>query len=112
MATVYKVLGQKLTTAAETTVYTVPASTQASISAIVITNTAATSATYSLSFVPSADSAYVWSLNKHTAISTKTILANETHEIKGGVTLATGDSIRIAGSSTNLVANVYGAEIS
>lgn len=63
MAETYKILGQKLTgelaldnsTAKEVIVYEVPANTQASISAIEITNSSAFNQTYKLSFVKDAE---------------------------------------------------------
>ena len=51
------------------------------------------------------------SLNRHIAIQSKSIAPGETHEIKGGVTLSAGDEVRIKSTSTEIIANVYGAEI-
>lgn len=112
MTTTYKILGQVNSTAnAEVNVYTVPLATQASISSIVITNIDSVGASFSLSFVPSADAGHA-SQSKHFAIYNKSIQAGETQEITGGITLSAGDVIRITSSTANLIANVYGGEIS
>ena len=52
------------------------------------------------------------SANKHIAIYNKTINPNQTHEIKGGITLSAGDQIRAYSTSSNIAVNVYGVEIS
>lgn len=52
------------------------------------------------------------SLNKHFAIYNKTIASEETHEIKGGITLSAGDQIRVYSDSNEIIANVYGVELS
>lgn len=111
MAETYKVLGQALSNTSEVTVYTVPALTEASLSAIEITNTDSASHTYTISVVPSTDSGSA-STNKHNIIYNKTILSGETHEVKGGVTLSSGDQVRSSSDSSEIVINVYGVEIS
>jgi predicted GH43/DUF377 family glycosyl hydrolase len=52
------------------------------------------------------------SLNKHYVIYNKTIAPAETHEIKGGITLSSGDQIRVYSDSPEIIANAYGVEIS
>lgn len=52
------------------------------------------------------------SYNKHYAIYDKTILPGNTHEIKGGITLSSGDQIRVYSDSDEIIVNVYGVEIS
>jgi len=52
------------------------------------------------------------SSNKHIAIYNKVIASNQTHEIKGGVTLSAGDQIRVYSTSNDIITNVYGAEFS
>jgi hypothetical protein len=52
------------------------------------------------------------SLNKHYAVYNKTIASGETHEIKGGITLSSGDQIRVYSDSPEIIANAYGVEIS
>lgn len=112
MTETYKVLGQTLTglNSAEIVIYKVPNAKQTSISAIEITNSSSLSTTYTLAFVPSEESTQLI-LKKHIAIYNKTIAPSETHEIKGGVTLAMGDQIRIYSTSNEIIANVYGVEI-
>lgn len=52
------------------------------------------------------------SLNKHQIIYNKEILAGETHTISGGLTLNSGDQIRAKSTSSDIIVNVYGAELS
>lgn len=60
----------------------------------------------------SAQQSLLQSLNKHKIIYNKQILAGETHIISGGVTLNSGDQIRAKSTSSDIIVNVYGAELS
>lgn len=99
-----------LSSTSEAEVYTVPALIQASLSAIEITNTGVASQTYTLSVVPIAESSST-STSKNNLIYQKTILPGQTHEIKGGVTLSSGDKVRLSASSNDVVIHVYGSEL-
>lgn len=108
MATTYKVLGQSnpaATTA--TTLYTVPASTEAILSTIVIANQAATSGTYRLAIRPDGESLAA----KHYLAYDITIPANSTHTYTMGVTTNAADVVTVYASSTNLSFNAFGSEI-
>jgi hypothetical protein len=54
----------------------------------------------------------VQSLNKNKIIYNKEILPGETHTISGSLTLNSGDQIRAYSTSSDIIVNVYGAELS
>ncbi len=110
MPTAYKVLGQNNPSAAtETTLYTVPASTQTVVSSIAICNQTASSATFRIAVRPSADATTV---AKHYLVYGTTVGAADTVILTVGVTMAAGDKIMIFGSNANLSFSAYGSEIS
>lgn len=113
MADTYKILGQVVSSATtEIIAYTVPTSYQTVTSAIQILNTGVSTATYTLSFVTNSDvPTSSTSQNYQKAISNRSILSGEVHEIKGGITLSAGDQIRILSNTNSIVASIYGVEI-
>jgi hypothetical protein len=113
MSLSYKILGQAMTvagSATSTTLYTVPSSKSTTVSAIIITNTSASTTTYRIAVVPSASTGSASSLQHYIAYDVS-LAANSTNQIRGGITLATGDQVRIYGSTTDISVNLYGAEI-
>lgn len=109
MATVYKVLAQANPAATtETTLYTVPSSTSSVLSTISICNQAGTSATYRIAVRPAADGA---TAAKHWIVYGATVAASDSIMLTLGITLATGDVIRVYGSSANLSFSAFGSEI-
>jgi hypothetical protein len=109
MATNYKVLGQSApgaTTA--TTLYTVPASTEAVISSIVIANRGATTSTFRLSVRPNGTA----QANQHYLAYDVPIAANDSTTLTLGITVDAADVITGYGSTANLSWNVFGTEIS
>lgn len=113
MTDTYKILGQTVSsTIAELTIYTVPQNKSVAVSAIQILNTGLSTATYTLSFVKSADVASSpVSQNYQKAIYNRSIPVGEVHEIKGGITLSAGDQVRILSNSNSIVASIYGVEM-
>ena len=115
MATAYKILGQVATATlgatTEGTLYTVPAATSTVVSSIVITNQAATSATYRIAVQPSADAGSN-ATAKHFIVYGATVGASDSIILTVGLTLATGDRMRIYGSSATMSFSAYGSEIS
>jgi hypothetical protein len=110
MATVYKVLAQAAPAATtETTLYTVPSSTSAVVSTIAITNQAGSSGTYRIAVRPSADAS---TTQKHFIVYGATVGANDSIMLTLGVTLATGDLIRVYASSADMSFNAFGSELS
>ena len=109
MATAYKVLGQSnpaATTA--TTLYTVPASTQAVISTLVVCNQASTAATFRLA-VRVGGAALAAS--QYLAYDV-TVGAADSTALTLGITLAATDIVTIYGSSATLSFTAFGSEIS
>lgn len=108
MATTYKVLGQSnpaATTA--TTLYTVPAATQAVVSTIVIANLTATAATFRIAIrVAGATLA-----NSQYIAYDITVGASDSTALTLGVTLNATDIITVYGSTANLTFTAFGSEI-
>jgi hypothetical protein len=112
MATAYSVLGQVAPSATtETQLYLVPSATSAVVSSIVVTNQAATAATYRIAVVKSGGSvspaaALSW------IVYGATVAANDSTILTIGITMATGDQIRVYASSSTLSFNAFGSQIS
>jgi len=105
-----KVLGQTNPAAnTSTTLYTVPASTQAVGSTLVICNldTSGVVATYSVAVIPSGQTL----ANKHYTHYTQAIDARKSIRLTVGWTLAAGDKVQIIASTANVSFNLFGAEI-
>jgi glucose-6-phosphate dehydrogenase assembly protein OpcA len=109
MAVNYKVLGQSnpaATTA--TTLYTVPASTQAVVSTISVANQGASSATFRIAVRPAGATLAA----QHYIAYDSTVTANNTTFITIGMSLATTDIITVYASNTSLSFSAFGTEIS
>lgn len=108
MATTYKVLGQSnpaATTA--TTLYTVPAATQAVVSSIVIANLTATAATFRIAVrVAGATLA-----NSQYVAYDVTVGASDSTALTLGITLNATDVITVYASTANLTFTAFGSEI-
>tara|TARA_R100001224_G_C3963875_1_gene130115 strand:- start:188 stop:514 length:327 start_codon:yes stop_codon:yes gene_type:complete len=107
MANEYKILKQHAGGTSATT-YTVPASTSAIVSSIVVANRASSAKTFRISVYPSggsgtADASY---LAYDTAIA-----ANDVVTMTLGITLATGEALQLYGSDTNVSINAFGTQI-
>lgn len=108
MATTYKVLGQSnpaATTA--TTLYTVPAATQAVISTIVIANLTASAATFRISVRPAGGA----QTNAMYIAYDITVGASDSTALTLGVTMNTTDVLTVYGSTANLAFTAFGSEI-
>jgi hypothetical protein len=109
MATVYKVLGQSNPAATTlTTLYTVPAATEAVVSTLTVANVGASTLTFRIAVRPAGAAidpkhylAYDAELSPSTA-QTMTL----------GLTLATTDVISVYASSTDAAFSAFGSEIS
>lgn len=111
MATAYKVLGQSnpsATTAA--TLYTVPSATQAVVSSISIANLTATAATFRLIVQKSADVSGTITNAQYIGYDI-TVGASDTTIITVGLTLATGDVIKVYASTATLAFQAFGSEV-
>jgi hypothetical protein len=108
MPTSYKVLGQSAPSAnTATTLYTVPADTQAVVSTLVVANRAASTATYRIAVRPAAATL----ANQHYVAYDVTVGASDSTTLTLGITLATTDVITVYASTANLSFNVFGSEI-
>lgn len=108
MATEYKVLGQSAPSATtDTTLYTVPASTQAVVSTVSVCNRSASAATFRIAVRP--DGASI--ANQHYVAYDVVIDANATIPWTIGITLGDTDVITVRASSANLSFSAFGSEI-
>lgn len=109
MAVAYKVLGQSAPAATTLTdAYTVPASTEAIISSIVVANRGATDATFRIAVRPNGAAAS----NQHYIAYDTPITANDSVALSLGITVDAADVVSVYASNTNLSFNVYGSEVS
>ena len=109
MPTTYKVLGQSNPSATTaTTLYTVPASTQAVVSTIVIANLTATAATFRIAVRPGGATL----ANQHYIAYDVTVGASDSTVLTLGLTLDATDVITVRASTANLSFSAYGSEIS
>jgi hypothetical protein len=110
MATTYKVLGQSSSTPSSTEIilYTVPSSTSAIGSSIIIANRGTSVATFRVSISVNGAA----TTNKDYIYYDLPIGANDTFIATIGITLATTDVVRVYASNTNLSFSLYGSEIS
>lgn len=108
MPTAHKVLGQVAPAAATaTTLYTVPASTQAVCSTLSICNRNLATA-YRVSVRPAGAAQDV----KHYLVYDAVIAANDTILLTLGITLATTDVVTVYAGTSALSFSLFGAEIS
>ena len=105
-----KILGQKNPSAAAVdTLYTVPSAKKAVISTISVANTTATAATFRLILQPSADvSATI--LTKQYLAYDITVGASDTTVITVGLTMATGDVLKVYASTATVAFQAFGDE--
>jgi len=109
MATNYKVLGQVIPSAATaTTLYTVPAATQAVVSTITVCNQAATAATYRIA-IRVAGAALATSQYIAYDVS---LPANASDTLTLGITVGATDVITIYSSTATMSFSAFGSEIS
>ena len=108
MATTYKVLGQSNPAATTlTTLYTVPASTQAVISSISVANLTATAATFRIAVRPAGASI----TNAHYLGYDITVGASDTTIITVGITMNATDVLSVYASTANLTFQAFGSEV-
>jgi hypothetical protein len=108
MPTNYKVLGQvspSATTA--TTLYTVPAATEAVISTVVICNRSAVNRTFRLAVRPNGATLS----NEHYLAYDITVGLSDSTALTLGITMDAGDVLTVYASSTDLSFSAFGSEI-
>jgi len=90
-----------------TTLYTVPASTQAVVSTINVCNTASADATYRIAVLPSG----VGITNANYIVFNATVAGNETISLTQGITMDSGDLLRVFASTASVAFNAFKMEI-
>ena len=109
MATNYSILGQAAPSATtETDLYTVPASTEAIISTLVVANRSSSDATFRIS----ASAAGAATTDQDFLAYDLTCGGNGINAFTFGITLGATDKIRVYASSADLSFNLFGSEIS
>jgi hypothetical protein len=108
MPQTHKVLGQSSPAATTlTTLYTVPASTSAVVSTLIVCNTASSATTYRIAVRVAAASIATSQYIAYDAA----IPANDTATLTLGVTLAASDVISVYAGAANVAFAAYGVEI-
>ena len=109
MANTYKILGQIAPGATtEEALYTVPASTSAVISSIVICNRGTTATTFRVSIIPT----NTITTSKDYLYYDVTLAGNDTFIATVGITLAAANIVRVYAGNGNLSFNLFGTELS
>lgn len=108
MSTNYKVLGQSAPSATTaTTLYAVPAATQAVVSTITVVNRGTAKSTFRVSVRPAGAA----QANQHYIVFDNTIDAKETVTFTCGYTLAATDVITVYASTGDFSFTAFGSEI-
>lgn len=108
MPTTYKVLGQSAPSATTNTdIYTAPASSQAIVSTISVTNRAATEASFRIAIRPNGASIS----NQHYIAYDAKVPGNDSLFITVGVTVDADDVITVYASNASLSFSAFGSEI-
>lgn len=110
MASSYKVLGQvDLQAATLTTLYTVPASTEAVISSVIVANRGVAATTFRLAVRPNGAAIS----DQHYLAYDVPIAANDSTTLTLGLTMDASDvlSVNAAGTASRLSFNAFGAEV-
>lgn len=108
MPNAYKVLAQSAPSATtNTTLYTVPASTQTVISTMTIANRASSQGSYRIAVRPAAATL----ANQHYIAFDVPIQANDTTALTLGITLNATDVITIYASSADFSFGLFGSEV-
>jgi glucose-6-phosphate dehydrogenase assembly protein OpcA len=109
MPTNYKVLGQENPAATTlTTLYTVPAATEAVISSIVVANLTAVDATFRIAVRPAGASI----ADEHYVGYDITVGASDSTVLTLGITMEATDVLSVYGSTADITFQAYGSEIS
>lgn len=108
MANTYKSLGQSAPSATtETTLYTVPASTSAIVSSVVVCNRSGSADTFRVTHNVGGGA----TATKDHLCYDHAIGANDTVTLTLGITMAATDKIKVYAGTANLSFNLYGTEI-
>jgi len=108
--TTYKILGQLAAASAITAteaIYTVPASKEAVLSTVTVTNRSSGTAVYRIAVRPNGTAA----ASQHYIAYDSYIAGNDTIALTLGITMDAADIIAAYASNANLTFNCFGAEI-
>lgn len=109
MPTIYKVLGQSAPAAnTDTTLYTVPAATDAVISSFVVANRDTASATFRIAVRPAGAAL----ANQHYIAYDVTVGGGDSTILTIGATLDATDVVTVRASTANISFTAFGSEIS
>lgn len=109
MANAFKVLAQSNPAATTNTdIYTVPASTEAVISSIIIANLSSSDTTYDIAIRPNNETLE----NKHFLAKGVTLGAADSTALTLGITMDAADVLTVQASTIDTSFNVFGSEIS
>jgi hypothetical protein len=110
MATTYKVLGQQNPAATTLTTLYTSTSVETVVSTVTVANLAGSAATFRLLVQPSVDVGAA--ANKQYLAYDVTVGATDTTTLTLGLTLASGDVLKIYASTATLAFNAFGSQIS
>jgi hypothetical protein len=109
LPTTYKVLGQSAPSATtDTTLYTVPASTQTVVSTIVVSNRSATAGSYRIAVRPLGAGIS----NQHYLAYDVAVGGGDSTTLTLGITLGATDVITVRASTADMSFSAFGSEIS
>lgn len=104
----YKVLGQSTPAAnTDTTLYTVPASTETVVSSVMVANTNATAVTVRLAVRPNGAAI----ATQHYLYYDVEVSANATLALTAGITMDASDVVTVRASATGVAFSAFGREI-
>jgi hypothetical protein len=107
MATTYKILAQIASSGSAATLYTVPASTQAVVSSLIVCNQSSVATTYSIAVCPSGDTVS----SENYIARNISISGSDSTALTLGITLGAGDFISVTGMPTGSF-SAFGSQIS
>lgn len=108
MANAYKILGQSNPSATTNTdLYTVPASTEAVISTLIVCNQDSSDATYRVAVRPDGTAVAA----EHYVAYDVTVGASDSTTLTLGITMNAADVLTVYGSTATLSFNAFGTEI-
>ena len=110
MATAYKILGQANPSATTLSTLYTSTSVETIVSTITVANLAASAATFRIVVQSAADAG--GAVNKQYLAYEVTVGATDTTTLTLGITLASGDVIKVYASTANLAFNAFGSQIS
>lgn len=109
MAESYKVLAQAhLTTTSDTDIYTVPSSTEAVVSTLVVANVGTVATTYNIAVRPDGETL----ASKHYIAKGVSVSGADSTTLTLGLTLNAADVVTVAAGTANALSfNIFGTEI-